>query len=95
VFTAPLLNNARGEDHRKHCSSVVARIRFRGNVFAEPLPSNRLFRFLDVMLQYIYMYVLVKNPLKFQREFAKSTLLEKYLTSLFPLWQQDITVTGV
>jgi hypothetical protein len=53
VFTAPLHYNARGGDHRKHRTSRVARVRFRGNVFSEPLPSNELFRLSGVMSQYI------------------------------------------
>jgi hypothetical protein len=39
-FTTSLHNNKRGADQRKHSSFIVARIRFRGNAFTEPLPSN-------------------------------------------------------
>jgi hypothetical protein len=52
MFTLPLRSNERGPEHRKHRSSVVAHVRFRGNVFTEPLPSNELFRLLGVMSQY-------------------------------------------
>jgi hypothetical protein len=52
VFTAPLLSNARGTDHRKDRSSIVACVRFRGNVFTVPLPSTELFWLSDVMSQY-------------------------------------------
>jgi hypothetical protein len=40
VFTAPLGSNERGADHRKHRSSIVARVPFRVNVFTELLTSN-------------------------------------------------------
>jgi hypothetical protein len=40
VFTAPLRSKERGADHRKHRSSIVARVLFRGNVFSEPLLSK-------------------------------------------------------
>jgi hypothetical protein len=53
VFTAPLLSNTRGANHRKHRSSVVARFRFSGNVFTEPLLSNKLFRLSGVMPLYL------------------------------------------
>jgi hypothetical protein len=53
VFTAPLLSKECGADHRKHRSSVVARGRFRGNVFTEPLPSRKLFRLSGVIAQYL------------------------------------------
>jgi hypothetical protein len=33
VLSAPMHSNARGADHRKHRSSIVAHIRFRGNMF--------------------------------------------------------------
>jgi hypothetical protein len=52
VFTAPLRSNEYGTDHRKHRSSTVARVRFHGNVFTEPLPSNELFLLSGVMSQY-------------------------------------------
>jgi hypothetical protein len=52
AFTAPLHSNERGADNRKHRSSTVARVRFRANMFAEPLSSNELFRLLGVMSQY-------------------------------------------
>jgi hypothetical protein len=52
VFTAPLRTNAHGADHRKHSSSIGERVRFCGNVFTEPLPSNELFRLSGVMSQY-------------------------------------------
>jgi hypothetical protein len=52
VFTAPSRSNERGADHRKLRSSIVARVRFQGNVFTEPLPSNELFRLSGVMSQY-------------------------------------------
>jgi hypothetical protein len=50
---ALLRSNERGVDHRKHRCSVAARVRFRGNVFTEPLPSNELFRLSGVISQYI------------------------------------------
>jgi hypothetical protein len=53
MFTAPLRSNARGADHRKHRSSITARVHFRGNVFTEPLPSNELSRLSGVMSQYV------------------------------------------
>jgi hypothetical protein len=53
VFTAPLRSNERGDDHRKHRFSIVARVRYRGNVFSEPLPSNELFWLSGVMSQYV------------------------------------------
>jgi hypothetical protein len=52
MFTAPLSSNACGADHRKHCSSIVALVRFRGNVLTEPLPSNELFPLSYVMSQH-------------------------------------------
>jgi hypothetical protein len=52
VFTAQLRSNARGAYHRKHCSSIVARVRFRWNVFTESLPSSELFRLSGIMSQY-------------------------------------------
>jgi hypothetical protein len=52
VFSAPLRSNERGADDRKHWSSIFARVRFRGNVFAEPFLSNELFRLSGVMSQY-------------------------------------------
>jgi hypothetical protein len=52
MFTAPLRSNERGADHRKHCSSIVASVRFREYVFTEPLPSNELFPLSGVMSQY-------------------------------------------
>jgi hypothetical protein len=52
VFIAPLHGNVRGADHRKHRSSIVARVRFCGNVFAKPLPINELFRLSGVTSQY-------------------------------------------
>jgi hypothetical protein len=53
VLTAPLRSNERGADHRKHSFFIVARVRFRGNVFTVPLPSNKLFRLSDVMSEYL------------------------------------------
>jgi hypothetical protein len=41
VFTAELRNNARGANHRKHRSSIVACFPFCGSVFTGPLPSNK------------------------------------------------------
>jgi hypothetical protein len=52
MFTAPFRSNERDAYHRKYRSSIVALIRFRGNVFTEPLPNNELFRFSGVMSQY-------------------------------------------
>jgi hypothetical protein len=49
MFTAPLLSNARGADHRKHRSCIIAPFRFQGNVLAEPLPSSELFTLSVVM----------------------------------------------
>jgi hypothetical protein len=53
VFTALLRRNERGADHIKRRSSIVERVRFRGNVFTKPLPSNELFRISGVISQYI------------------------------------------
>jgi hypothetical protein len=53
VFTAPLHSNPRGADHRKYLSSIVARVRFRGNILTEPLPSNELFVLSGVMSQHV------------------------------------------
>jgi hypothetical protein len=53
VYTTPLHSNVHGADHRKHRSSVVARIHFHGNVFTNPLPSSELFWLLGVRSQYI------------------------------------------
>jgi hypothetical protein len=61
VFTAPLHSNERVADHRKHHSSIVARVRFRGSVFNESLPSNELFRLSGVMSQYYVLYIEVSN----------------------------------
>jgi hypothetical protein len=44
--------NARGANHRKHHSYIV-RVRFRGNVFTEPLLSNELRQLSGVMSQYL------------------------------------------
>jgi hypothetical protein len=52
MFTSPLRSSERGADDRKHRTSIFARVRFRGNVFTEPLPSNELFRLSGVMSQY-------------------------------------------
>jgi hypothetical protein len=52
VFTAPLRSNARCADYRKHRSSIVARVRFCGNVFTESLPSSEQFRLSGIMSQY-------------------------------------------
>jgi hypothetical protein len=52
MFTAPLRSNDRGADHRKYRSSIASRVRFRENVFTEPLASNDLFRLSGVMSQY-------------------------------------------
>jgi hypothetical protein len=49
VFTAQLRSYARGANHRKRRSSIVARFHFRGNVFTGPLPINELFRLSGVM----------------------------------------------
>jgi hypothetical protein len=49
VFTATLLSNERVADRRKQGSTLFARVRFRGNVFTAPLPSNKLFRLSGVM----------------------------------------------
>jgi hypothetical protein len=50
-FIAPLHSKERGADHIKYRSSTVVFVRFRGNVFAEQLPSNELFRLSGVMSQ--------------------------------------------
>jgi hypothetical protein len=55
VFTAPLRSKESGADHRKHRSSIVVHVRFRGNMFTEPLHSNELFRLSGVMLLYVYI----------------------------------------
>jgi hypothetical protein len=60
-FTAPLHSNERVADHRKHHSSIVVRVRFRGNVINESLPSNELFRLSDVMSQYCVLYIEVSD----------------------------------
>jgi hypothetical protein len=52
MFTAPLRSNAHSTDHRKHRSFIIARVRFRGYVFIEPLSSNELFRLSGFMSQY-------------------------------------------
>jgi hypothetical protein len=44
---APLHGNARGAP-----LSIVSRVRYRGDVFTEPLPNNKLFRLSGVMSQY-------------------------------------------
>jgi hypothetical protein len=44
MFTAPLRSNESGGDRIKHHFSIVARVRFRGIVFTEPLPNNELFK---------------------------------------------------
>jgi hypothetical protein len=56
MFTAQLSSNERGADHRKHFYSVSSRVRFDGNVFVDPLPSNKLFRLSRVMLHYYYLH---------------------------------------
>jgi hypothetical protein len=63
VFTAPLRSSESGADHREHRFSIVACVLFCGNVFTEPLPSNKLFKLSGVMSQYIirHMYS-VKSP---------------------------------
>jgi hypothetical protein len=55
VFNAPLPSKERGADHRKHRSYIVARVRFYGNVFTEPLLSNKPFRLSGVITQYLYL----------------------------------------
>jgi hypothetical protein len=57
VFTATLTSNARGAGHSKHRSSIVALVRFCGNVFTEPSPGNEIFRLYRVMSQYICIYI--------------------------------------
>jgi hypothetical protein len=52
VFTATLRSNEREVDNRKDSSSIIARVRFRGNVFTELLPSSEPFRLSGVMSQY-------------------------------------------
>jgi hypothetical protein len=52
TFIASLHSNARGADHSKHRFSIVARFRFRGNMFTEPLPSNKLFRLSGIISHY-------------------------------------------
>jgi hypothetical protein len=52
MFTAPLRSNERSADHTKHSSLTVARLRFRGIMFIEPLPSSELLRLSGVMSQY-------------------------------------------
>jgi hypothetical protein len=39
---ATLRSNGCGADHRKHRTSIVARVRFRGSASTKPLPSNKL-----------------------------------------------------
>jgi hypothetical protein len=53
MFIALLRSNERGAGHRKHRSFIVVRVRFRGNVFTESLPSNKLFLLSGVMSQHI------------------------------------------
>jgi hypothetical protein len=48
----PLRSNARGADHRKHRSSIIAHVSFRENVFTEPLHSSELFRLSGFMSKY-------------------------------------------
>jgi hypothetical protein len=62
LFTAQLRSNKRGANHRKHRSSMVARVRFRWNVFTETLPSIKIFQLLGVMSQYVSKGIL-KNIL--------------------------------
>jgi hypothetical protein len=56
VFSAPLHSNERCADHIKHRYSVVARVRFRGNLHPEPLPSSELFWLSGVMSQYVQVH---------------------------------------
>jgi hypothetical protein len=56
VFTLPLRSKVRGADHEKHRSFIFALVRFRGNVFTEPLPNNELFQLSGVMSHYYYYY---------------------------------------
>jgi hypothetical protein len=57
MFTTPLRSNERGAGHRKYRSSIVARVRFSGKVFTEPLPSNELFRLSGIMSQYAKLLI--------------------------------------
>jgi hypothetical protein len=47
--------------YRERRSSIFARVRFRGNVFTEPLTSSELFRLSGVMSQYESNIVLGLN----------------------------------
>jgi hypothetical protein len=44
-------------DHRKHRSTIVARMRLCGNMVTEPLRSNKLFRISVVMSQYLLRFL--------------------------------------
>jgi hypothetical protein len=50
VFMAPLRSNERG-------ALLLLRVRFRGSVFTELVPSSELFRLSDVMSQCILIKV--------------------------------------
>jgi hypothetical protein len=63
MFTAPLRSNKRGTGDRKHRSPIVAHVRFRGNMFTEPLPSNVIFRLSGVMSQYYWRMDIFGTPL--------------------------------
>jgi hypothetical protein len=56
IFTTPLHSNEHDTDHRKHHSSIVARIYFHRKVFTEPLPRNELFQLSGIMSQYNLEY---------------------------------------
>jgi hypothetical protein len=58
MFTATLLSNAHGADHRKHGSSIVARVRFGGSVFTELFPNNELFWLSGDMSHYLCNFLI-------------------------------------
>jgi hypothetical protein len=53
--------NDRGTDHRKHSAFILARIRFRGNLFTEPLPNSEPFQLSGVMSQYFYIFEVISR----------------------------------
>jgi hypothetical protein len=96
VFTAPVRSNERGADHRKHCSSIVACVRFHGNVFTQPLPSRELLLLLGVMSQYIKINVqllITKTNQRRERlmkvtqvDFTKKDLVRSPIEATRTLW---------
>jgi hypothetical protein len=52
MFAVPLRSISTALTTVNNLSYIVGRVRFRGNVFTEPLPSNEFFRLSGVMSQY-------------------------------------------